>query len=131
MPFLIICFVLFFGIAEVYPFVEGFTIPTPAFVIAGIVLAIASNYNKPAVPWRSLSNSTKSLSNPSPKQSLSWTTHPPQAQQHPIASTPSNPSSAKPAQSQSQSKAEPQLPKFDPHPQQSISFIIRRPHNPQ
>lgn len=39
----IICFVLFFAAAELYQWLQGMTLPLPVFVIAGALLAVASN----------------------------------------------------------------------------------------
>ena len=46
MRFLIASFVLLFGVAELYQWIEGFRLPLPLYVIGGIFLAIASNYEK-------------------------------------------------------------------------------------
>ena len=40
------CFILLFGAAEVLHWVKQFSLPLPIFVLAGAVLAIASNYDK-------------------------------------------------------------------------------------
>jgi hypothetical protein len=42
----VICFVLFFGAAEFYQWVQGLTLPLPFFVVLGGLLAIASNADK-------------------------------------------------------------------------------------
>lgn len=39
----IVCFVLFFAAAELYQWLQGITLPLPVFVIAGALLAVASN----------------------------------------------------------------------------------------
>lgn len=39
----IVCFVLFFAAAELYQWIQGMTLPMPVFVIAGALLAVASN----------------------------------------------------------------------------------------
>lgn len=53
MPLLILCFVLFFGVAEVYPLVQGIVIPMPLYIAAGILLAIASNSRHgKGLPWQ-------------------------------------------------------------------------------
>ena len=46
MKFLIASFVLLFGVAELYQWIDGFRLPLPLYVIGGIFLAIASNYEK-------------------------------------------------------------------------------------
>lgn len=40
------CFILVFGIAEFYQWVKHFSVPLPVFILAGALLAIASNYKK-------------------------------------------------------------------------------------
>jgi hypothetical protein len=42
----VICFVLFFGAAEFYQWVQGLTLPLPFFIVLGGLLAIASNSDK-------------------------------------------------------------------------------------
>lgn len=39
----IVCFVLFFGAAELYQWIQGITLPLPVFAVAGALLAVASN----------------------------------------------------------------------------------------
>lgn len=46
MKFLMASFILLFGVAELYQWIEGFRLPLPLYVIGGIFLAIASNYEK-------------------------------------------------------------------------------------
>lgn len=41
-----VCFVLFFGVAEFYQWVQGLTLPLPFFIVLGGLLAIASNADK-------------------------------------------------------------------------------------
>lgn len=43
-----VCFVLFFGAAEFYQWMQGLTLPLPFFIALGGLLAIASNADK----WR-------------------------------------------------------------------------------
>ncbi|MBW4517142.1 MAG: hypothetical protein KME11_18200 [Timaviella obliquedivisa GSE-PSE-MK23-08B] len=45
-----VCFVLFFGAAEFYQWMQGLTLPLPFFIALGGLLAIASNADK----WRIL-----------------------------------------------------------------------------
>lgn len=42
----LLCVLLFFGAAEFYQWVQGFTLPMPVFVLAGALLAVASNFDK-------------------------------------------------------------------------------------
>jgi hypothetical protein len=42
----LVCLLLFFGAAELYQWVQSITLPMPVFMIAGALLAVASNLNK-------------------------------------------------------------------------------------
>mgnify|MGYP005851137943 CR=1 FL=1 len=42
----LLCVLLFFGAAEFYQWVQGFTLPMPVLVLAGALLAVASNADK-------------------------------------------------------------------------------------
>lgn len=42
----IVSFVVLFGLAELYQWVKGFSLPLPIYILAGAALAIASNYEK-------------------------------------------------------------------------------------
>ncbi|WP_448570878.1 hypothetical protein [Trichothermofontia sp.] len=46
MKFWIASFVLLFGLAELYQWVQHFTFPLPVFILGGVFLAIASNHDK-------------------------------------------------------------------------------------
>lgn len=106
MPLLIVCFVLFFGLAELLPTVDGLTLPTPVIWVGGILLAIASNYHKPAgLPWKAASASAK--------------VKPPVVIAEPVpASPPLPPPKAEPVVSR--------VADFDLRPRPSISFVIRK-----
>jgi hypothetical protein len=52
------CFVLFFGAAEFYQWMQGLTLPLPFFIALGGLLAIASNADK----WRNLARPVPSAS---------------------------------------------------------------------
>lgn len=39
-------FLVLFGMAELHQWMKNFTLPLPAFILAGALLAIASNYGK-------------------------------------------------------------------------------------
>ena len=39
-------FLLLFGFAEIYQWLEQFTLPLPVYILGGAFLAIASNYDK-------------------------------------------------------------------------------------
>jgi len=51
-----VCFVLFFGAAEFYQWMQGLTLPLPFFIALGGLLAIASNTDK----WRILTRPVQS-----------------------------------------------------------------------
>ncbi|HEY9660588.1 MAG TPA: hypothetical protein V6C65_19200 [Allocoleopsis sp.] len=46
-----VSFFVFFGTAELYQWLQGITLPLPVLVVAGAILAIASNADK--LPKRS------------------------------------------------------------------------------
>jgi hypothetical protein len=49
----VMCFVVFFGAAELYQWVRGLTLPLPVFVVLGGLLAIASNADRWGILRRS------------------------------------------------------------------------------
>lgn len=42
------CFLLLFGMAELYQWLKHFSLPLPLYILGGAFLAIASNYNRRA-----------------------------------------------------------------------------------
>ena len=42
----IVCLILLFGSAQLLEWLQKFSLPLPIFVLGGVFLAIASNYNK-------------------------------------------------------------------------------------
>ncbi len=42
----ITCFLILFGIVELYQWARHFPVPLPMFILGGALLAIASNFNK-------------------------------------------------------------------------------------
>ncbi|MGC1394385.1 MAG: hypothetical protein WA828_08900 [Coleofasciculaceae cyanobacterium] len=40
------CVLVLYGMVEIYQWMKQFSLPLPAFILAGAVLAIASNYDK-------------------------------------------------------------------------------------
>lgn len=42
----ITCVLVLYGMVEIYQWMKQFSLPLPAFILAGAVLAIASNYGK-------------------------------------------------------------------------------------
>lgn len=83
----ITCFVLLFGAAELFDWLQKFTMPLPIFILGGVFLAIASNYSKLAnLPFHpeyeepKLPHSDALEATPTPAKSLrqvSFTIHKP------------------------------------------------------
>lgn len=48
MQFAIVCFVLFFLLSQVFQWAQEITLPLPFFILAGALLAIASNFDRRA-----------------------------------------------------------------------------------
>ncbi|QLE56727.1 hypothetical protein [Nostoc sp. TCL26-01] len=42
----IACFLLLFALAELFDWLQGFTLPLPIYILGGAFLAVASNYDK-------------------------------------------------------------------------------------
>ena len=96
-----------FGMVELYQWMKDFTLPLPAFILGGALLAVASNYGKFA-SWPFLQASARSDVNPlqpSSAASLTQTSNRPSLNQ----------SSATPVAK----------------PTRSISFTIRHPAQEQ
>ncbi|MBD1996699.1 hypothetical protein H6G00_08725 [Leptolyngbya sp. FACHB-541] len=115
-------FVIFLGMIELYQWLQGLTLPLPTLIVAGVLLAIASNRNKPAgLPWQNFSQ--PSLPKPPQPNSSLPTSQSPNSQ-----SPTSNPQSSIP-----NPRPTPQLPNLtapkapSTPPQRSISFTIRKP----
>jgi hypothetical protein len=102
----VVCVLAFFGMAELYQWLHGITLPMPVFVIAGALLAVASNANK---VW------PKSLEVPAvpPSSAPVSPIAPPEPVLPPRIAPPSQPSI-------------PQLPTLTPIETPSISFTIQR-----
>lgn len=128
MPLVILCFIAFFGLAELLPAMQGLTLPMPAYIVAGVLLAIASNYRKPAaLPWRS-----QPPVPPMPKQNSAPPLAKPSSASLPPkldvpASEPSQDFSVEPSPSPSKRPTGPQLPNFDLRPRPSVSFVVKIP----
>jgi hypothetical protein len=102
--------VLFFVMAELYPWVQGLSLPLPLMVVAGLGLAIASN-------WPALKGSGRSpqlAAKPAPTASPSQPAQP---------ANPAPPPQRPPTQLPNLNPAPPAPP---PRP---ISFTIRKPGN--
>jgi hypothetical protein len=77
----VICFVVFFGAAELYQWVRGLTLPLPVFIVLGGLLAIASNADQWGILRRpqSVTSSTPPVPTPpismasSPNATVSFT----------------------------------------------------------
>lgn len=98
----LVCFLVFFGAAELYQWLQGITLPMPVFVVAGTLLAIASNADK------------------FPKKTIPISSAAPATSSPPAASSPPPPS---------QHYSTTQLPKATAQPPRSISFTIRKPQH--
>jgi hypothetical protein len=68
----VICFVVFFGAAELYQWLQGLTLPLPVFIALGGLLAIASNANQWGIFPRSQSvtPSTPPVQAPAPPAAI-------------------------------------------------------------
>lgn len=96
-----------FGMVELYQWMKDFTLPLPAFILGGVLLAIASNYGK-HTSWPFWQPSARSEVNPLQTSSPSGLTQ----------------ASNRPSLNQSSATA---LPKLN----RSISFTIRHPAQEQ
>jgi hypothetical protein len=103
MRFWVIGVILLVGGAELYQWMRHFTLPLPMVIMAGVVLAIASNYDK-HLPFRlSLNTSDMERDRVNPSSSSAY----PDTQQLPIS---------------------PELPRFQTtQSSRSISFEIKKP----
>ncbi|MEO1144170.1 MAG: hypothetical protein AAFY26_01010 [Cyanobacteria bacterium J06638_22] len=117
-----VLFGLFFGIAELFPWLAQFSTAPPVFVGAGILLAIASNLNQPAgLPWQSTQAPPKNT----PPAKL---TEPQSAAPSPEAPPPGSapPPSRPPLRTIRRS---PFPPRLTPPPPRPISFTIKKPNS--
>ena len=103
----LVCFVVLFGLAELYPWVQGVVLPFPLMLLAGVGLAIASNLSASHLSGSNL-NQQGGLSEPS--------TPPPQV---PAPAVPS-------PHPQTLPQTLPQALTTSPPPD-TISFTIRKP----
>jgi hypothetical protein len=106
--------VLFFVMAELYPWMQGLSLPMPLMVAAGLGLAIASNL--PAL--RGGGRSPQIAPKPAPKAA------PPEA--IPEAAQPANPA---PTPQRPPTQLPNVHPAPPPRPPRPISFTIRKPGN--
>jgi hypothetical protein len=107
----LVFFFVFFGAIELYQWLQGLTVPFPVFVVAGALLAAASNTDKwPRLPWST--------------QPATWlssaTATTPSLEKKVEAVTP-------PAVSPTRYYPGPQLPNLDPQATKPVSFTIRKP----
>lgn len=60
--FWLVCFIILFVMVELWEWLQKLTLPFPLCIVAGVVLAIASNLNFRSIiadsPWLSLSQDT-------------------------------------------------------------------------
>jgi len=104
----LVCFVVLFGLAELYPWVQGVVLPFPVMLLAGVGLAIASNLSA-----SNLSASNLSGSNLNQRSGLSEPSTPPSQVPAPAVPSP-------------HSQTLPQSLTTSPPPD-TISFTIRKP----
>ena len=108
----LVCFVVLFGLAELYPWVQGVVLPFPLMLLAGVGLAIASNLSA-----SHLSASHLSGSNLNQQGGLSEPSTPPPQVPAPAVPSP---------HSQTLPQTLPQALTTSPPPD-TISFTIRKP----
>ena len=111
----LVCFVVLFGLAELYPWVQGVVLPFPLMLLAGVGLAIASNLNISNLSASNHSISHSSASNLTASSPNSRNDLPEQTAPVPDAETQIAPAAAPPPP---QALASP--------PPDSISFTIRK-----
>jgi len=110
----LVCFVVLFGLAELYPWVQGVVLPFPLMLLAGVGLAIASN----------LSGSNLSGSNLNQRSGLSEPSTPPS--QVPAPAAIAAEATSAPAVPSPHPQTLPQSLTTSPPPD-TISFTIRKP----
>ncbi|MGI0485170.1 hypothetical protein ACN4EK_07015 [Pantanalinema rosaneae CENA516] len=111
------CFILLFGAAELFQWMKQFSLPLPVFILGGVFLAVASNYDKLTdLPFH-LDYEEPPLPSPPPNSGTL------------------NQNAAAPVQSETAAKPSTRPVSFTlrkpsaPSPR-SISFTIRKPGNP-
>jgi hypothetical protein len=66
-PFAVVCFLLFFALSQFFQWAKHLTLPLPIFILGGVFLAIASNFDRRAgLPF----NLLKPPEEDSPKSSV-------------------------------------------------------------
>ena len=109
----LVCFVVLFGLAELYPWVQGVVLPFPLMLLAGVGLAIASNLSASNLSGSNLSASHLSGSNLNQRSGLSEPSTPPPQVPAPAVPSP-------------HSQTLPRALTTSPPPD-TISFTIRKP----
>jgi hypothetical protein len=114
MRFWVISVILLLGGAELYQWMRQFTLPLPVFILGGVFLAIASNYDK-HLPFRFSLNALDASNSPD--------TSGVDQDQHKSSDSVSRSTAQQPPTS-------PTLPRFQPtQPSRSISFEIKVRHD--
>lgn len=111
-----VCVLVFFGVAELYQWLEGVTLPMPVLVGAGTLLAIASN----SLKLGGLASSPAKSSVPPPEPTIDITA---------TVVSPADSSTIVPA-APSRYYPGPQLPNLTPQSAPSVSFTIAKPSSP-
>ncbi|MEO1208164.1 MAG: hypothetical protein AAFX78_01345 [Cyanobacteria bacterium J06638_20] len=116
-----VLFGLFFGIAELFPWLAQFSAAPPIFIGAGILLAIASNLNQPTgLPWQS--------NQASPKNTPAKPTAPKAAAPSSPKAAPPVPESPSPHPPLRTIRRSPLPPQLTTPPPRPISFTIKKPN---
>jgi len=117
-----VLFGLFFGIAELFPWLTQFSAAPPVFIGAGILLAIASNLHQPAgLPWQS-AQSPKATQPKPPVKTAPVPPEPSPSPSPPAAASPPRPSPRGVGRS-------PLPPRLNPPPPRPISLTIKKPNS--
>ncbi|MBD2596552.1 hypothetical protein BCD64_03005 [Nostoc sp. MBR 210] len=67
----IACFVLLFALAELFDWLQEFSLPLPIYILGGAFLAVASNYDKIVGSYFSDTSIAASLETPQPQLDVS------------------------------------------------------------
>jgi Pentapeptide repeats (8 copies) len=120
----LVCFVVLFGLAELYPWVQGVVLPLPVMLLAGVGLAIASNLSASNLSGSNLSASNLSGSNLSGSNLSGSNLSGSKLNQRSGLSAPSTPVPQVPAVPLPQNLPQSSTPSPSPD---TISFTIRKP----
>jgi hypothetical protein len=122
MALVVVCFILFFGVGQLFPLLDGFHLSAPMFAGLGVLLAIASN-SKKGMAWQSWLKGDRSSSPippaaPIPSTSQTVTPLPP------MPAMVAQPLNAQPLPPKP--KGDPKLPPLQSLTAETLSFTIRK-----